>query len=212
MKINKKYCRLIKNKRLLNLSIPIIGLTGGIATGKSTVANILIKEGWNIISADKLVKSIYKHQDTNNFIHKNYPQVIKEGIINFNKLRNIAFSNNSIRKNIEQFIYSKMPQEFLIAFKKLTNPLSLIYDVPLLFEKGLYEKVDISVCVYSNYQIQLDRLINRDSIDRVLATKMLSSQLNTEEKVKLSDFIIENNSDFETLRKNTKNIFNQLRN
>ena len=95
--------------RLYNTPIPIIGLTGGIATGKSTVAEYLKSCGHNVIDADALVKSIYKLKSSIDFVKLHFPEAITNNEIQFQKLREIIFSNPSYLEKIEQFIYSQMP-------------------------------------------------------------------------------------------------------
>ena len=75
MKLKKEWNKLTPGLRLHALDVPIVGLTGGIATGKSTVAGILIEKGLPVINADLLVKEIYKKEDTKNFVRKYYADV-----------------------------------------------------------------------------------------------------------------------------------------
>lgn len=182
--------------RLYQLDLPIIGLTGGIATGKSTVAELLKTSGLQVLSADQLVKNIYGTTEAKEFIQTHFPQVIENNFIVFKKLREIVFSDPLAKKEVEDFIYSKLPQTFLNAKNELVKNhpqmKCLIYDVPLLFEKGLFLKVDLSICVYLTRNEQKERLMKRDQIGAELAERILNEQWDIEVKKSKADTVIEN--------------------
>lgn len=199
---NLKAKRTTKNpeNRLYNIPVPIIGLTGGIGTGKSTVAEILRGKNIPVIDADRLVKNIYQKSETLEFISKHFPHVIDDGIIVFTKLRETVFLDSLAKKLIEDFIYAYMPGEFKKAFMAFNNPHFVIYDVPLLFEKKLNNFVDLSVCVYAPREVQIERIILRDKSSKELAAKILDNQMDIEEKKKRSDLVIVNTGKLEDLK------------
>jgi dephospho-CoA kinase len=186
--------------RLYHTPVPIIGLTGGIGTGKSTVAELLREKNIPVIDADKLVKNIYQKSETLEFIAKHFPHVIEDGMIVFTKLRQIAFVDAIAKKLIEDFIYAYMPGEFKQAFAAFANPHFIVYDVPLLFEKKLNELVDLSVCVYAPREIQIKRIIIRDHSSEELAAKIIDNQMDIEDKKKRSDLVIPNTLDAVNLK------------
>lgn len=204
-KLKAEFIRLTKKERLYQLEIPIVGLTGGIATGKSTVSSFFKKEGFNIINADTLVHNIYKKKESIEFIQKGFPNAIKNGAIDFKFLRKIFFEDKKNQELIENFIYKNLENAFLEEAKKINN--LIIYDVPLLFEKGLKDKVDLVICVYCPEEIQIRRLMTRDQIDENLAKKIIQSQLNIEKKKELSDFVINN----ENTQEFTLSEFNKIK-
>ena len=209
-KLKNKWVTKDQSTRLYSLPVPIIGLTGGIATGKSTVAKLFREENIPVIDADQLVKSIYRKQKSLDFIVQHFPLAITDGAINFKKLREEAFKTASSQSLIELFIYAQMPEEFMKSFQTFSNPSFIVYDVPLLFEKKLDEKVDVSVCTYSPLAIQLSRLIERDQISEELAQNIISKQLSIEEKKKSSQLVIENMTTLEELTVNFKNALHEL--
>ncbi len=200
MKLKQTYIKLEAKKRLYNLKTPIIGLTGGIASGKSSVINILQKLHYSIIDADQLVKEIYQTDETKKFIEKNYPNVVSAEKINFKQLRNLFFTTPDIKQKIEQYIYQKLPSQFLAHFDKQDQPF-VIYDVPLLFEKDLYLHVDISICVYCTRDQQIDRIVTRDDCTIEDAGNILAHQGDLDHKRDLADFIIDNSKQLEDLEK-----------
>lgn len=145
LKLKSKFCKLNPENRLYRLDIPIIGLTGGIATGKSSASSILSKKGAPIIDADALVKDIYAMDETIELLAKLAPQVLKDKkTIDFKLLREIFFNDHSLKGELETHIYSLLPQAFRARLKSLEAPNFVIYDVPLLFEKGLQKSMDLN--------------------------------------------------------------------
>jgi dephospho-CoA kinase len=192
MKLKDKYIKLNSENRLHSLSIPIIGLTGGIATGKSTVARVLRSKGLSILDADELVKNIYAKDETKSFIKQKFPQAFKQDSIHFPSLREIFFKDSKAKEEIESFIYQRLPDAFLNALKGLGNPSFIIYDVPLLFEKKLKALVDLAVVVYAPRNVQRARLMKRDGILDEMAQNILNHQEDIEDKKLKADFIIDN--------------------
>ncbi|RZF21978.1 dephospho-CoA kinase [Halobacteriovorax vibrionivorans] len=200
IKLKKKYISLKKDKRLYEMPCPIVGLTGGIATGKSTVSKILKEKNFPIIDADALVKEVYKSKESIEHLKKYYSQVINdEDEINFKLLREYFFQDIQIQNDIESLIYRQLPEIFLNAYKDLGSPKVIIYDVPLLFEKNLAPFIDFKVVVYCPRAKQVERLMARDGIEKDLACKILSKQINIEEKAKLADYVINNSGSAEDL-------------
>jgi len=213
-KLNKDFISLSNKERLYNCALPIIALTGGIATGKSTVTQKLKEIGVPVIDADLLVKAIYRKPESIDFIRSLNPELVSSNEINFPKLRKLFFENTVIKQKVEDYIYRNLPIEFhneysKLSFKKFNF---LIYDVPLLFEKELQNFFDISLLVYANANQQRKRLVIRDKISEDLANKILQQQMNIEEKRDLADFTIKNMSDINGLSKKISNFLQEVSN
>ncbi|MFG1482875.1 dephospho-CoA kinase [Halobacteriovorax sp. HFRX-2_2] len=203
IKLKKEFITLKKDKRLYQMPCPVVGLTGGIATGKSTVSKVLRDKGFPIIDADALVKEVYKTQESLEHLQNYYPRVIEEdGTINFKLLREYFFQDIQIQNDIESLIYRQLPEAFLKAFKDLGSPKVVIYDVPLLFEKNLDSFIDHKAVVYCPRAKQVERLMARDGIEKDLACKILAKQIDIEEKAKLADTVIDNSGQPEDLNLN----------
>jgi dephospho-CoA kinase len=187
--------------RMHDLNCPILGLTGGIATGKSTVAKIFVDKGFSLISADNLVKKVYQKKQIINFIKENWPDVFENNEINFKLLRTIAFSNIKNRTKIEELIYSHLKDQFLKEFNTFKNPELVVYDVPLLFEKNLTKLIDFNVVVYSSVRKQIERLIIRDGVTEAEASLALSNQIDIDKKKDMCDYLIPNIDTLEELTK-----------
>lgn len=210
--LNTKWITKNQNTRLYHIPVPILGLTGGIATGKSTVAELFRKSNIPVIDADKLVKNIYQKQDTIAFIKNNFPESMENNSIVFVRLREVAFSNPAAKKKLEDFIYALLQSEFTSAFKALPPSPYIVYDVPLLFERGLDQFLDVTVCVYAPRPMQIERLIKRDGIDQLLAEKILDQQMNIEEKKDKANLVINNTQNMKQLDAEFKKLLVQLSN
>lgn len=196
--------------RLYDSPIPVIGLTGGIATGKSTVSKMLREKGLFVIDADHLVKEIYKQDETKKFIATLSSQVIKAGEIDFNKLREIFFREKKIKTSVEDFIYLRLPQQFKESLKEAGKAPFVIYDVPLLFEKELDKRVDKTIVVYAPRKTQLSRLMKRDGHFEEMAMTILDHQLDIEEKKKKADIVVDNSGSLEDLAEEVKKLLRLL--
>lgn len=199
MKLKAKFNKLTEAQRLYGLDKPIIGLTGGIATGKSTVTKILEAKGLSVLDADRLVKSIYQEQEAKDFIKNNFPDAWIDNEINFPKLRELFFHDPKIKGSVETFIYARLPKAFAEAATLNTKQPFHIYDVPLLFEKKLDQKMDLSVLVYAPRNVQRTRLMDRDGHIEEVAEKILNHQMDIEEKKLKADFVINNSAGLEEL-------------
>jgi dephospho-CoA kinase len=208
--LKAQFNTLTPSQRLYQLDRPIIALTGGIATGKSTVTKILIQRGIKIIDADALVKNIYQRDEAKEFIKNNVPQAWVHQEISFPKLREIFFKDGEVKKAVEIFIYNLLPQAFLEATQLITDQNYYFYDVPLLFEKALDTKVDVSLVVYAPAKVQIARLMNRDGHLEDMAKNILTHQMDIEEKKLNADLVIDNSRSLTELAAEVDQVLLQL--
>ena len=178
----------------------IIGLTGGIASGKSTVSKYLAEKGFKVYDADKIAKNISEEKYVQEEIIATFGDKIldKNGNVDRKKLKEIVFENKDKLKKLNGIIHPKVI-DFYKKLKEKNTDEVIIFDVPLLFESGLDKICDKILVVISDYEVQLDRIVERDKIDRELASKIVKAQLSNEERIKKADVVIENNSNLEDL-------------
>lgn len=210
MKLKKQYLKLKQEERLYEYDKPIIALTGGIATGKSTVTKLLEQKGLSVIDADQLVKSIYARQESKDFIKNNIPVAWTQDGIDFKKLRELVFSDTGIKKQVESYIYDRLPAAFKEAASKVQQQDFYIYDVPLLFERGLQSKVDLTLLVYAPRKVQLARLIDRDGSKEEIGNKILDQQIDIEDKKLKSDLVINNSGSMTELAAEVESLLLQI--
>jgi len=209
IKLKNKYITLSTLDRLYHCPNPIIGLTGGIATGKSTVSKMMRDEGVWVISADQLIHNLYAEQVVLNQVNLLCPESIKEGKINFSTLRKSFFNTPKIKRELETLLYSNLPRVFIESLPKDEDQV-IIYDVPLLFEKKLEGFFDQIITVVITEDIQLQRLEQRDGNDFETHKNILENQWPLFEKKAKSNFVIENNGGLEELKTKVSHIRKEL--
>ena len=178
----------------------IIGLTGGIASGKSTVSKYLAEKGFKVYDADKIAKDITEKKSVQEEIITTFGDKIldENGNVDRKKLKEIVFEDKEKLKQLNAIIHPKVIDFYKKLKEKNTDEI-IIFDVPLLFESGIDKFCDKILVVISDYEIQINRIVERDKIDRELASKIIKSQLSNEERIKKADVVIDNNSSLEDL-------------
>ena len=203
------YVTKINKNRLYNIDHPVIGLTGGIATGKSSVSKILKSQGIETICADEIIKTIYKEDESISFIRSLFPSVFMDNKLNFKNLRKLLLQNHDSLKMVEDFLHPKIKNYFLEKIKN-TKQQVIVYDIPLLFEKKLQGKFDITICVYCSPSNQIERIVQRDNSNSKLAKEMLKIQIPIDKKKEMADFVIENDKSMEVLNIEIYDLFKEL--
>lgn len=206
----KQPISLQSNNRLYNCLNPIVGLTGGIASGKSTAVKIFSQMGFKTIDADKLIKNIYQKKEVLQSIRELFPFVFDQDNINFTKLREHLFNDPSSLKKVENILYPFLLEEFHRNLPPLLPNEVIIYEIPLLFEKRLQEKLDNTILVYIPKNLQIDRLTKRTPLSLDQVEKILNQQMDIELKKDLTMNIIHNNLDANYLKNEIDNIIAKL--
>lgn len=191
----------------------IIGLTGGIATGKSTVAKFLKELNIEVIDSDKIAHKILTYQDTINEIKNQFGNIVinKDGNINRKKLGEIVFDDLNKLKKLESITHHKI---FDVIDKKIEehkNNKIIVLDAPLLFETSLDNKVDETWVVYTDKKTQIKRLKKRDGLDKENALKRIKAQMPLEEKIKKADIVIDNTGTIEELKQKIETLIKNRR-
>jgi dephospho-CoA kinase len=180
--------------------INAIVLTGGIATGKSSVASLFLEEGFSLIDADKIAhKMLDLHQAKIADLFG--AEYVEGGQVNRKKLGGLIFSNQEEKKRLEGLLHPLIYKEIEIQSIKLDalNKPYLI-DIPLFFEsKGRYP-IDEIIVVYTPKEIQLKRLISRDTSTPKEAQQRIDSQIDIEVKKEQATYVINNSKDFSYLQ------------
>lgn len=184
----------------------IIGLTGGIASGKSTVANMLIENGYKVIDCDKIAWALAEPQRE---IWQIYLERYGERVLNPDRTLNrqavadIVFRDKeeltAINALVHPIIKGQMWEE--AAQAKKNGVQTIFFDVPLLFEAGFDTMTDENWLVYVLPEIQKERLMARNGYSEEEALRRISSQMSLEKKKLLADVVIDNNGDVEELHR-----------
>ncbi|WEV45579.1 dephospho-CoA kinase [Streptococcaceae bacterium ESL0687] len=198
----------------------VIGLTGGIASGKSTVTNFLRDKGYQVIDADQVVHDLQKKgQPLYQIIEKELgPSFIQEdGELDRKKIASYVFADKKLLEKIS-LIQNKVIRESLAQkrrellqadFRKNKGQGIIFMDIPLLFE-GKYDYFDQVWLVYVPQEIQLARLMKRNNLSAAEAQKRIDSQMPLEEKRELADRIIDNSTTREATKEQVENLLEAL--
>ncbi|NQY79360.1 MAG: dephospho-CoA kinase [Candidatus Caenarcaniphilales bacterium] len=189
-----------------------VGLTGNIGSGKSTVANILQKEGVPVINSDEVVHKLYaEDEELKKFLIEEFGSLEKKEIAK--QIFGKEPEKIAKRKLLESKVHPKV-EEFLQKWVKDNSQYEiLVNDVPLLFEANLQKRFKKIIFIAIDEGLQLSRIRKRNpemSIKEI--QNRINSQMYQNDKKALSDYIIYNNSDLKTLEKEVKKVVNSIQN
>lgn len=195
----------------------IIGLTGSIATGKSSVTKQLAQAGYRVIDADQVAREVVEPGTfTLEKIKDTFGNgVVKNGVLDRPKLGQLVFGNPDLLKQLtaitSPIIYSTIEDK--LNFFKTKGEKIVFVAIPLLYEQG-YDKSDwLSevIVVATDPRIELDRLMARDHLDEYAAQSRIKSQISIEKKVDLADRVFDNNGSKEDLAKQVRAYLDELK-
>ena len=190
----------------------IIGLTGGIATGKSTVSDYLATTyNLPVLDADIYARVAVEIGSPvlDAIAHRYCDILLLDGALNRKKLGQIIFSNPQERQWLEQQIHPDVRDRFVTAIKKLSAQ-TVVLVVPLLFEAGMTDLVTEIWVVYCSHQQQLERLMQRNGLTLEQAQARINSQMPIQEKCDRADVILDNSSIPEALLKQVDTALNSF--
>lgn len=190
----------------IKMMVLVVGLTGGIASGKSTVSNLLREMGYTIIDADLEARlAVEIGEPAYNEIILYFGEEIKlpNGQIDRAKLGEIIFNNEEQRLKLNSIVHPDVRRRMLEKREQaVKNGESLVVmDIPLLFESKLTSMVDKVLLVYVDEDTQLERLMERNGFSEEEAIARIKSQMPLKDKVQLSDAVIDNNGTIENTKK-----------
>ena len=193
----------------------LVGLTGGIASGKSTVAAVLRRLGASIVNADELSREVVQPgQDAWNEITKSFgSDILQEDMtLDRKKLRKIVFDNPEARKKLEAIIH---PRVRALAEKRIGELAAfgssvIVYEVPLLFEAQIHLWLRPVILVACDIETQKKRLLERDHLTELEAQQHLDAQMSLAEKRKLADYVIENDTTLEELEQRVRAVLQKI--
>lgn len=200
------------------MKVLIVGLTGGIVSGKSTVARMFKQLGADTIDADNIARIIVQpgKKAWKNIVHYFGKEILKDNQeINRKELARIVFAdkekleklNNITHPEIMAIIKNKIEE---MRSKGCVNATISIIEVPLLFEAGMEYMMDRIIVVYLNREEQIKRLHIRNNLTQEEAINRIDSQMSLEKKLKKADYVIDNSASLSHTRIQVKQIWQEL--
>ncbi len=184
-----------------------IGVTGSIASGKTTVAKMLSGRKYPLFNADREVSRIYKKNSFKEKIYKKFKLKNKKNIKK--KIKKIVSTNKNSLKNLEKIIHPMVRKELRDFIKRNKKKEFIIFEIPLLIESKLMKNCDKIVFVSSKKTLRLKRHLKRGK-SRKIFNLLDKRQLPPVKKIKFCDYVINNNSSLKKLKKNVKTMKNKI--
>jgi len=189
----------VKSEKFSNAIV----LTGGIGTGKSTVASFLKMFGYKIIDADEISKEVFEEKKDK--IKKTF------GTVDRKELRNIVFNDKEKLKTLENIILPEVRKRVInYAQKYEKDGVKYFVDLPLYFEKQNYPEFNKVLVIYAPKELQIKRVMQRDNVSEKQALSILDNQLDIELKKQKADFLIDNSKDLKHLQKEIESFLKKI--
>lgn len=194
----------------------VIGLTGGIACGKSTVSKILAELGAAVIDADMIAREVMRKgtpvwQEVKETFGDEY--LLPDGEIDRKKLGELVFSNPEALKKLNSITHPAIQKRVLSEIERLklmSCYKAVVVDAALLIEAGWYDMVDEVWLVVADREAQIERLMKRNGLTRQQALNRINSQMAQEIKMRYADKIIDNSDGLEYTRKQVEQLWAEL--
>ena len=194
-----------------------VGLTGSIAVGKSFVVDIFSELGCHVLDADLTAREVVEPGTVGLAkIVENFGTdvLMSNGELNRSKLGGIVFANEDKRQLLNSIVHPlviERQNEWIEAWEAADPDGIAIVDAALMIESGGYRRFDKLIVVWCRPEVQLDRLIMRDGLSAEEAARRIAAQMPQEEKKSYADLLIDTSAGFEDTRRQTIEIFEQLR-
>lgn len=194
-----------------------VGLTGSIAVGKSFVCEVFRECGAFVLDADQTARDVVKagSQGLKMIAEKFGEEVLTEsGELDRVKMSAIVFNNEEKRLLLNSIVHPLVfaaQDEWLAECERLEPHGIAIVDAALMIESGGYKRFTKLIVVWCDFEIQLERLIKRNNLSEAEALKRINAQMPQEEKKKFADFLIDTSQGFEDTRRQTVEIYEQLK-
>ncbi|MCH5155050.1 MAG: dephospho-CoA kinase [Clostridiales bacterium] len=175
-------------------NVTVIGLTGGIASGKTEATQALRKVGYTVIDADEVSRELFAFgTDGEQALLLAFPQACEKGKLNRAALRRIISTDCAARIRLNEITHPAITAHIkrLISTKKPP----VILSAPLLFESALSSLCDVTVCVYAPRALRIKRLMSRDGISAADAVNIIDAQIPDTERCTMSDYIVPSDRD-----------------
>ena len=187
----------------------LVGVTGSIGMGKSTVAQMFKEHGYGVYNADDTVHYIYENdEEVIAKVESKFPGSTKDGAVNRLALRDILNKEPDKFRDLEQIVHPVTRKYQIIYIKKLIEEgkVGCVLDIPLLFETGGEKYVDISIVVTASKETQKSRVVSDRKVPLEIFNAIKDQQMPDRDKLKKADYIISTDSDIEETKFEVKEV------
>jgi dephospho-CoA kinase len=190
----------------------VIGVTGGIASGKSNVISIIKRQGFKVIDCDLINHNLQKiNMPIYNAIKEAFGSsyFLDNGELDRKKLGELIFHNENEKLKLNSISHPIIKEEVLKEINKADG--IVFVDVPLLYESKFDSLCDKVICVYLNRKTQIERLMERDHIDYSYAKTKIASQMDLDQKRDLADYVIDSKGSFQETERQVLKILEMIK-
>ncbi len=187
----------------------LVGVTGSIGMGKSTVAQMFKEHGYGVYNADDTVHYIYENdEEVIEKVERHFPGSTKDGVVNRLALRDILNKDPDKFRDLEQIVHPVTRKYQIIYIKKLIEEgkMGCVLDIPLLFETGGEKYVDVSVVVTASEATQQSRVVLERKVPLEIFNAIKDQQMPDRDKLKKADYIISTDNNIEDTKSEVKEV------
>jgi dephospho-CoA kinase len=195
---------------------PIIGLAGGVGSGKSFVARVLAEQGYLVIDSDRHVSEAYRRADVRRTLRKWWGKEIflPDGQLDRAAVAKKAFGNPAQRKRLEKLLHplvARMRQRVMRQAAREAQVLGFVWDAPLLFEASLAPQCDAVLFVHAPRRLRLKRVRQERGWTAAELARREKSQLPLDKKRKMSDYMVRNTAGADQVRRQVRDLLSRIR-
>lgn len=193
----------------------ILGLTGNIGCGKSSLSKILMQNNIDVIDADIISRNIFEDKELLNLVFENFGENIKnlDGSLNRKALGNIVFNDDQKLVLLNSLTHPKIKEKILNKINEIRNigKSLVVIDAALLIEGGYLDILDKLIVITCKESIQISRIQLRDNLTKEQAISRMNSQMSQDEKIKYADYIIDNSGDTNNLKHKAEELIRYMK-
>jgi dephospho-CoA kinase len=172
--------------------VKVLGITGGIASGKSLVSQQFKQRGFTVMDADAIVHDLFTKQTVLDEIKSRFPTVFEGDTLQRKPLAELIFTDLEAKKDLEGILHPKVYDTIQENLKRHKDDPWVVLDIPLLYETGGQSICDLVLVVYVNEETQKERLMSRNQLSLAEVNQRIAAQMPLKDKVNQADIVIDN--------------------